>query len=194
MRTDLLKCGDCRRDLSVSALNAGLVTCPFCDGAQQIIAFPALVAGSEATREAERLMVEGESSCFYHERKKAARPCEGCGRFMCALCDLEVFGRHICPACLEKERTDHKSHTFADRRVRYDSVALALALWPVFLCWPITIVTAPMAGYVAVRYWSAPRPLVRSSRWRAVVAVGLAGLEGVGWLALVGLMIQAILS
>ena len=35
--------------------------------------------------------LDGEASCYFHAHKRAAVPCDGCGRFLCSLCDLNFF-------------------------------------------------------------------------------------------------------
>ena len=132
-------------------------------------------------------MVEGESGCFYHPQKKAVRPCDGCGRFLCGLCDCELQGRHFCPACLEAGRTKGKIQSLENQRTLYDSIALALAIYPVVLVFSIyfTIITAPMALFVAIRYWKSPLGILRRTKTRFVVAIILASLQIAGWVALV---------
>ena len=75
----------------------------------------------------EAIVVEGEAACFYHPGKRATVPCGVCGRFLCALCDLELNGRHVCPACLETSRRKGDLRNLDTRRMLYDSAALSLA-------------------------------------------------------------------
>jgi hypothetical protein len=65
----------------------------------------------------------------------------------------------------------------------YDTIALALAVLPVVTLafWFLTIITAPMALFVAIRYWNAPRSLVRRTKIRYVLAMILATLQMAGW-------------
>lgn len=127
-------------------------------------------------------MVEGESSCFFHPQKKAVVPCAGCGRFLCALCDCDFGGTHFCPACLEAGKSKGKIKALDNRRTRYDSIALALALLPMLIFY-FTLITAPMTLFVAIRYWNAPRSLVRSNRTRFVLSIIIALLQIGGWTA-----------
>src|SRR6185312_11526726 len=117
--------------------------------------FPALFRKIDAGKSGETIMVEGESSCFYHPQKKAVLPCDGCGRFLCALCDCPLDGRHLCPTCLEAGRTKGKIKSLDNERTLYDSIALALTLYPLIIFY-FTLITAPLALFVAVRYWNAP--------------------------------------
>jgi hypothetical protein len=128
-------------------------------------------------------LVEGEASCFYHPEKKAAVPCQACGRFLCGLCDCELQGKHFCPGCLETGREKGKMQNLQNQRTLYGNIALALAVWPVVLVFGVyfTIFTAPMALYVAIRYWNAPLSLVGRTRARHVIAIVLGTLQIVGW-------------
>ena len=154
--------------------------CPACGMSLQIEVFPALFRKTSAGQSGEAIMVEGESSCFYHPQKKAVRPCDGCGRFLCALCDCEVTGRHFCPACLETGKTKGKIKSLDNHRTLYDSIALALAVFPMLICY-FTIITAPMALFVAIFYWNAPRSIVRPGRIRYIAAIVVALLQIGGW-------------
>ena len=70
--------------------------------------------------------------------------------------------------------------TLEDQRVLYDSVALALAFWPMLFVFP-TLVTAPAAIFVALRYWKRPLSILPRSRFRFLLALLLAGGQLVGW-------------
>jgi hypothetical protein len=65
----------------------------------------------------------------------------------------------------------------------YDSIALALAVLPIvtIVFWFLTIITAPMALFVAIRYWNAPRSLVHRTKVRYVLAMILATLQIGAW-------------
>jgi hypothetical protein len=64
--------------------------------------------------------------------------------------------------------------------VLYDGIALRLALFPIITVW-FTIVTAPMALYLAVRHWKSPGSLVRRGKIQYILAMALSGLEICGW-------------
>jgi len=99
---------------------------------------------------------------------------------MCALCDLDLNGQHLCPACLETGKRKGKLKQLENRRVLYDSVALTLALWPLLIFY-LTILTAPITIYVVIRRWNAPTSVVGRTRWRMVLAAVIALAEIVGW-------------
>lgn len=177
-----VSCPSCHLPLPGNLCNtAEDIRCPGCDRRIHAEAFPALFRPRAEGRKAETILEAGVSSCFYHEGKKAVVPCDGCGRFLCALCDLELNGQHVCPTCLEKSRTAPgpvKVNLEATRTV-YDSAAMSLAVWPL-LIWPATILTAPAAIACAIYSFFRPPSLVGPSRWRAIVAI-LIGLTQLGF-------------
>lgn len=184
MSTALIHCPKCKAALISEVFNRDdFAPCPSCAAPLQIEVYPAMFRPPGETRTGETVMMEGEASCFYHPQKKAVLPCEGCGRFLCALCDCEHQGQHLCPACLESGRTKGKIKSLENARTRYDNIALALALFPILIFY-FTIITAPMVVYVVIRYWKSPPGLTQSSRWRFVVAIILALLQIGGWVAL----------
>lgn len=160
--------------------------CPGCGNPVHVEIFPALFRRMAPGTHGEALVVEGESSCFYHPQKKAACLCDGCGRFVCALCDCELHGQHYCPACVEAGRTRGKIKNLQNSRACYDSLALSLTVYPIALsvvgigvyAMPIT---APAALYVAIRYWTAPRSMVTPGSGRFIAAIILALLQISGW-------------
>ena len=181
MTAALIHCPNCQAALLPHAFNQGdFAPCASCNAPLQIEIFPALFRRPATGRAGEVILMEGEASCFYHPQKKAAVPCEGCGRFLCALCDCEHQGLHLCPSCLETGRTKGKIKSLENRRTRYDNLALSLALLP-FLIFYFTIITAPMTIYVALRYWKSPPGLTQRSRAKFVIAAGVAALQIAGW-------------
>ena len=191
MTTTLLLCPKCKAPLGEGAVNrADLTPCPSCATPLQVQVFPALFRRTETGPNPEALMVEGESSCFYHPQKKAVVPCEGCGRFLCALCDCLLQGRHFCPGCLDSGKKKGKIKSIETDRTLYDSIALGVALLPLLIFW-LTIITAPMALYMGIRYWNAPRSIVHRTRIRLVFAIIFASLEIAGWIVGILFVLEA---
>jgi len=181
----VIQCPACHASLMEGVFNQpDFAPCPACRAPLQVLVFPAMFRKIAAGQNAETILVEGESSCFYHPQKKAVRPCDGCGRFLCALCDCLLDTRHFCPACLEAGLTRGKIQALDNQRTRYDSIALALAIYPILMFF-LTIVTAPVTLYVAIRYWNAPQSIVRRSRVRFVLAIVIALAQIAGWTALI---------
>jgi hypothetical protein len=180
-----LTCTRCRTVLPWEMANTGAMhACAGCRAPVGVELFPAFFRGLVAGTAADRLQAEGESACFYHPQSRAVVPCDGCGRFLCGLCDVELDGRHLCPNCVETGRRKGRLTNLEHRRVLYDNIALGVALLPL-LIWPVTLVTAPMAVFLALRYWKAPTSLVRGSRVRLVAAMVIGAAQLVGWALLV---------
>jgi hypothetical protein len=179
-----VQCPKCRAWLLEGIFNLPeLSPCPACGVPLQVEIFPALFRKINPGQGGETVMVEGESSCFYHPQKKAVLPCDGCGRFMCALCDCHLNGRHFCPVCLETGKTKGRIKSLDNQRTLYDGIALSLAIYPLLIFY-FTLITAPMALFVAIRHWKSPPSLVRRSKIRFVVAIIVALLQIAGWVIL----------
>lgn len=181
MSEQALQCAKCKRDLPPEIFNSGReAACPGCGSGTLVEVFPAFFREAALGTAGEAVMLDGEAGCFYHPEKKAVVHCEGCGRFLCGLCDCELQGKHYCPGCLETGRKKGKIQNLENQRTLYGGAALSLSILPLIV-WPVTIVTAPIVIYIAIRYWNAPRSIVSSGRWPMVVALVLAILELVGW-------------
>lgn len=176
-----LACTKCKAPLAKEALNPpGLVTCLSCGTAIRADVFPALFRTIAPGHDGEILMVDSESSCFYHPAKRASVLCESCGRFLCALCDMEINERHLCPACLETGKKKDKLKSLENRRVLYDNIALAIAVVPIIFVFP-TLITAPAAIFVALWYWRAPSSIAPRTKIRFILAILIALAEILGW-------------
>jgi hypothetical protein len=189
MSTPLVTCTKCTAPLPGDVFNpSGLVPCPGCGQLLQVEVFPALFQRFAPGRTGEALMEEGESSCFYHPQKKAVLPCDSCGRFLCALCDCELDGRHICPACLETGKKKGKIQSLQNHRILYDSAALALAVLPMVIAVFVyfTFITAPVALFIVIRHWNTPGSVVRRTKARHIAAITIASLQIVGWIFVIG--------
>jgi hypothetical protein len=180
----LIQCPKCRATLMEDVFNLpDLVPCPTCATPLQVEVFPALFRKIAPGQKAEAVLVEGESSCFYHPQKKAVQPCEGCGRFLCALCDCELAGQHFCPTCLDVGKSKGKIQSLHNHRTRHESIALSLAILSVLLFFTIIIppILALISLFIAIRYWKGPQSAVGSHRARMILAilVALAGIATV---------------
>jgi hypothetical protein len=164
--------------------NAGVfLDCPSCLESQRIFAFPALSRPATASA-ALPALESNDASCFYHPLKQAVVACDNCGRFLCALCDVEMAGSHRCPACLEIGKRKRKLETVENRRILFDSIALTLSIVPL-LMWPLTILTAPATLFVVIRYWRRPLSILPRTRIRFVFAFLVALAQLCGWALLV---------
>jgi hypothetical protein len=182
MNNPEIYCPKCKARLFEPIFNQpGLLPCPACETPLHIEIFPAFFREIAQGRDAEAVMIEGESSCFYHPQKKAVVPCDACGRFLCALCDCEVKGQHFCPGCLEAGQKKRNIQGLENMRVLHSRQALVLAIIPLFI-------TGLAAIYVALRYRKEPGSLVAPMRWAFPVALILGSLQT---LAFLFLMIRA---
>ena len=94
-----------------------------------------------------------------------------------------MAGRHLCSPCLESARRQGGVSELETRRFLFDSAALTLAVVPI-LIWPFTLVSAPMALFLAIRSFRAPGSLIPRSRLRSWLAILLATAQIVGWVAI----------
>lgn len=143
----------------------------------EFIPFPALRAKRTVVR-AQAVGAGEEAACFFHAENQAATICDGCGRFLCAVCSIDLTGRPLCPSCIAAQK-DKTAHTVNDRML-YDGLAMTLALVPLIM-WPLTVVTAPVALGVVIYGWRKPGSLVRGKRWRLVAAGVIAFVEIAAW-------------
>ena len=173
-------CTQCHTPISAGYYNTlDLVQCPSCHVPIKIDVFPAFSRGLQPGKAGEAL-VDDQASCFYHPQKKAVIPCDHCGRFLCGLCDVELGGKHLCPACLATGKKKGRIINLDRHRVLYNGIALRLALFPMITIY-FTIVTAPMALYLAIRHWKSPGSLVRRSKIQFILAIALSGLQICAW-------------
>ncbi len=169
-------CPRCHRELPLAQVEPGTFQkCPGCSAELQVEIFPSLLRETPANQAA-HLIIDGEASCFYHPTKRASVPCDVCGRFLCALCDIDFNGVHYCLPCLERGGRQGEIQRIEKQRTRYDNIAISLVTIPLlFSC--AFIVTAPAALVVIARNWNAPPSLVEHTRVRMMAAGGLAVLE-----------------
>jgi hypothetical protein len=182
MNPRVVSCIKCEAPLaSPEFYHSGTLTpCPACGARLRVELFPAFFREEARGVSGENVVVEGEASCFYHPQKRAVISCEACGRFVCALCEIELNGRHLCPVCLERGQQKGTLTQLENQRVRYDLLALLIAVGPLLL-WPFTAVTGPGAVIFALWHWNSPQSIVRPTRVFLVLAVIVGCLEMIGW-------------
>jgi hypothetical protein len=175
-------CPQCNSPLDRRIVNTAAMTrCPKCKRPLRVDIFPAVTRHTGGNDNGNDLLQTGkEASCFYHPRKKAIVPCDACGRFLCALCDIDFNGRHMCPQCLETGKTKRKIKNLEDQRICYDTIAWLVALVPMLFFW-FTIFTAPIVLFLVIRFWKSPLSIVPRTRIRFVAAFGLAVIQLAGW-------------
>lgn len=180
----MLKCPKCKAPLSEDAINTTqLETCDACGLIFRVDAFPALTRRQAAVQADEIMQTDSEASCFYHPRKKAVVPCAVCGRFLCALCEVELDGRSMCLACVETGKSQSKIKSIENRRTLYDNRALSVAVLPMLFIYP-TVITAPVALFMSIWYWKKPSSIIPRTKIRYVIAIILSLAQIVGWILL----------
>ena len=172
-------------------------TCPSCTTEMEWHVFNALLRPPETVRHGDAALLDGESTCFYHVSKKATVVCEGCGRFLCSLCDVTLGDSHLCASCVEsavhdtdpaKARTAYaKERRFKHVYTYYDRIALILAMLSCLLFY-LAPFLLPVSVYLTVRYWKKPMSAVPRGRWRFLCAV-LFQLIACGELVMISLAI-----
>lgn len=158
--------------------------CPGCRNSVIGRIFPAFFAAPREGRTGEIIGLDDLSSCFFHPDRRAVVPCVECGRFLCALCDLEIEGRHLCPTCLEAGRKKARLAVFHTAHTRWDNIALLLAVVP-----PVTLIglyfsmfTAPAAIFISIWKWRSSRDAqIPYGKGRFVVALAVALLTVAVW-------------
>ncbi len=168
-----IQCGKCSAGIHAGLLASGLAAaCPMCETELRAVFFPAFFKPAAADGAGAAVAAEGESGCFFHPRKPALHPCDGCGRFLCALCNIDFAGRHLCPTCIEAGKTKGKMADLENRRVLYDNIALAVSLLPL-TCFGLyfMFITGPLAVALSLWFWNRPTSLFRRNKWRFVAAI-----------------------
>ncbi len=151
-------------------------SCPYCQKQMQVRAWPTVRRNGNAAA-----ALSDQATCFFHPEKAFQACCRRCGRFVCALCDLQLGAEHVCPTCFERGCTDSGAGAdtgigeWRHRDVLYDSLA-STAGWAWIIIWPLFVIALPSVIFLHVKYRKAPRSyLLPRSGWRFWAAyVGLA--------------------
>lgn len=191
-----LRCDRCQAPVLPETLNTpGLTPCPGCATPLRFLVFPAYHRQLSPAATGESLLIEGESSCFYHPTRKAVVPCDGCGRFLCALCEVELDEKHLCPKCLEAAQQKSELTGIEQKRPLHDLLALNLAIGGLILafCAPwLSIFLSSAALYLCIRYWNTPQSLLARGKGRFVAAAFLS-VAGIGLVALLMMSIFGVM-
>jgi len=169
-------CPNCSGDVVPLETQTGWQSCPFCQKRLQIRFWSTVRQNTSAAT-----AMPDQATCFFHPDKAFQACCQRCGRFVCALCDLQLGAEHVCPTCFERGRVDSglagRKAEWRHRDVLYDSIAVAVG-WAWIVVWPVFVAALPAAIFLHVKYRKAPRLyLIPRSGWRFWVAyVGLAWL------------------
>jgi hypothetical protein len=153
-------------------------SCPYCQKWLQVRIWPIVRQDTNAVS-----ALSDQATCFFHPDKAFQACCQRCGRFVCALCDLQLGAEHVCPTCFERGRDDSGAEAgkaeWRYRDVLYDSIALTVG-WVWILVWPVIVAALPAVIFLHVKYRKAPRSyLIARSGWRFWAAYA-----GLVWLPL----------
>ncbi len=177
----MIACPNCRAIMPAQIVNsAELHYCPTCRSRVRADLFNAFYRPMDRVVMGEHIQEQGQAECFYHPGKKAVVPCAACGRLLCSLCEVPFDGQRLCMNCLRAGQSKGRIESLENSRFLYDSLALYLAFLPMFFIF-ITLVTAPAAIYVVLRYWNAPASFLPRTRFRFVVALIMAVVQLAGW-------------
>jgi hypothetical protein len=174
-----LGCPSCQGTITPLATEDGSQVCIFCGKKLQIRYWAVATQSANAAP-----VLTDQSTCFFHPDKAFQACCQRCGRFLCALCDLQLGAQHVCPTCFDRGRVDSGPETAASaewrhRDVLYDSIAVSLG-WGWILFWPTFLAALPITIFLHVKYRKAPRAyLIPRHGWRFWMAYA-----GLAWLPL----------
>lgn len=184
MRTTIVRCSHCGAALNLpESAGAGMAACRACGGQSHVWLLPALFRGQNA-RAGQPLLEEGQSSCMNHPQKRAVTVCDNCGKFLCALCDIDWNGEHLCTNCIEHRKNADEEGALRTEYIHYDRIALLIACVAI-PAMAIGGLIAPVALYIAWRYWKVPWRPVPHRKWTMVAAVLVANLVFVTWVGFV---------
>lgn len=198
----MIRCTNCSAALPAENINQQAFNpCPICGSLIMADVFPAAYKTLSEGASGELLMVDDESSCFYHPNKQAVITCSYCGRFLCSLCDIDFDDQHLCPSCFDTGKKKGKIRKLENRRVLYDNIALGLAVLPLcfiltVIFWvfaiPAVVIGAPAAVFIVIWAWKKPSSIIKRSKLRMVLAMLLACLEIAGLVILILIIISKI--
>lgn len=169
-------CPNCGGQVAPIESETGWQSCHSCANRLQVCHWPVVQRNNNAAT-----ALSDQATCFFHPEKAFQACCQHCGRFVCALCDLQLGAEHVCPACFERGRTDSGAEAskseWRHHDVLFDSIALTVG-WAWIFFWPIIIAAIPTVIFLHVKYRKAPRSyLIPRSGWRFWMAyVGLVWL------------------
>ena len=205
-----IRCAACQSllpDLLVRQAS-GVMECPFCHRRTESFILPALYKSALNTPPPISFdpPAEGEAACFYSPNRKATKSCDHCGVFISDAWAAQWGNQTVCLKCLEQLRLKVKDQRFESTRTLWDNVSLGLAVGPfiiaigllctlvgyVFAIFPLmlTIICAPAAIFVAIRYWSAPRSIAPRGPWRLLTAMAFSLLVISGWILSIAALVD----
>ena len=177
MTDGAISCPSCTGEVVPSG--AEWQDCRYCGKELKIYLWPVVRKNTQAAS-----ALSDQATCFFHPDKAFQACCQLCGRFVCALCDLQLGAEHVCPTCFERGRADSGAEAgkaeLRYRDVLYDSIALTVG-WAWIFFWPVIVAAVPTVIVLHVKHRRAPRSyLIPRVGWRFWVAYA-----GLLWLPLI---------
>ncbi len=185
----MIRCENCDTTIDKAQINTrSFSPCSQCGTFIRTDIFNAALRVHEKGDEPETIVLSDDAGCFYHPSKKAVMPCASCGRFLCALCDIDMDGSHICFSCMEKGHEEKNKQHLETHRFLPDGLALRLSLLPplslVFSFF--TCVTAPLSIYFVIKYWKSQTSITpRGKKWRFVLAFLFSSAQIAAWAGII---------
>ncbi|MGI8604899.1 MAG: hypothetical protein ACR2OZ_18165 [Verrucomicrobiales bacterium] len=143
-------------------------------------------------------MSEGGALCFHCLKLPAASICEGCGCYLCLVCQADWFGQNFCLDCIHANREVRAAPAFQSRATIHDNVALMLMVIPIIII-PLyglffAMLIAPVSLFLLARYRRASRGIVPRGAARRIAAGVLAVFLLAGGATLFGAALWGIVS
>lgn len=200
----LVKCTSCGGGIPETLFRYGdSAPCPVCKRMIRAWRLPALYKSAEITPPPlpEVPPAPGEATCFYNPSRRATKGCDHCGVFISDAWAAQWGTQTVCLKCLEELHAKNSDTRFEARRILWDNIALGFSVGPwivamvlllTLVLYPfaimvvfLTLLTAPAAIFIALRYWNSPRSLVPRGRARLVWATLLGAFQLVAWVMLI---------
>ena len=179
MQNTILRCSACGHAMALpNEVGAADLSCGHCSAITRFWLFPALFRPRKSA-EAQLIVDEGHSSCMNHPDKKATTVCDGCGKYLCALCDIDWAGEHLCSTCIEHRR-DGANNELKTEYIHYDRIVFAMAVVSMFLYF-FGVIVAPIALYIGWRYWKETWRPVPYRKWGMIFSIILSFIVMAIW-------------
>jgi len=160
----LLDCYQCGAPIPWQIAPHQMTVCPGCKETTELYLFPAAETKTSAAGRSTQSFSEDEAVCFNHESRKATVICEGCGKFLCALCDVEWEYRHLCSQCITREQAQNDNPEAKRLYYRHDVLALCFLAMTI-LMWFLSFVFYPVALILIVMGFRKPMSAMPRRRW-----------------------------
>lgn len=139
------------------------------------------------------IAAEGDARCRFLPELKAETVCDSCGALLAEKAAAHWGKQVLCLPCVHRLRaavTVDDAGGLLGRLKIYDNLALLM----VTLLAPLSLLTAPVALYLLIRYRRAPRGLVPRSAGRWWLALVLSLISLTLWLGFFGIGLSVMID